>query len=277
MSMNYKNLKKESKKTIFFTGANGYLGTKIKTRLVQAGHTVIVWEEDLTQEISWDFNNKTPTIDLIIHFGRPDNNLSEIQNAAPNSMEISYYQAWDKVNANINKFAKKAKCPIIHASTEAIELSIPDIKTIISTTVIKKKDIFNIQKFNLERNLNALPNSVINLRIPLVLDESIMDFKPNSWYAKIRKSQDNELDLTEDLDFYTSNKNDRLNGRIPTIPILSLDRFSTITLAKIYEVLKEDNDINNLKKKLNKEIFRYDSINLEFSDVVKKIKAGFWS
>ncbi len=279
MSMNYKRIqanleeinnyikdleRKCLKKTIFFTGANGYLGTRIKQRLVQAGHTVIAWDVDLTKEIIPTKND--PDVDLIIHFGKPEKSGSSEE----------YYQAWDKVNMNIYKFAKAVGCPIINASTEAIELDIPCIENIINTgTDILKKDIFSIQKFNEEMALVQLPNAIVNLRIPLVLDESILEYKPKSWYAKIKAG---EADIS--TNFYASNKEERERGEIPTIPIISLDRFTTVTLAKIYEVLKEDTGVNGLTKRSpnkNKSTFKYPSINLELPDIVKKIKAGFWA
>ncbi len=276
MSMNYKRIqanleeinnyinnleRKCLKKTIFFTGANGYLGTRIKQRLVQAGHTVIAWDVDLTKEIIPTKND--PDVDLIIHFGKPEKSGSSEE----------YYQAWDKVNMNIYKFAKAVGCPIINASTEAIELDIPCIENIINTgTDILKKDIFSIQKFNEEMALVQLPNAVVNLRIPLVLDESILEYKPKSWYAKIKAG---EADVS--TNFYASNKEERERGEIPTIPIISLDRFTTVTLAKIYEVLKEDTGTTKRSSNKNKSTFKYPSINLELPDIVKKIKAGFWA
>lgn len=278
MSMNYKKIQTSleeinnyvntletecAKKTIFFTGGSGYLTDGIKKRLVQAGHTIIAWEEDLTEPIVWD--KKAPSIDLIIHFGKP----------TPMDIDSNqYYQEWEAININMYKFAKQAGCPIINASSQSVELDIPDVSNVVSLAPIPKKDIKTIQLFNAESALTALPNTVISLRIPLVLDESLVAYQPNSWYSQIRTTG-SKYEFQEDFyDFYVSNKEEKARGEVPTIPVMSLDRFRTVTLAKIYEVL---GNCTGTKACARKETFEYPAISLEVPNIVKKIKAGFWA
>ena len=223
------------KKNIFFTGSDGYLGSRIKQRLIQAGHTIISWNNDLTQKIDWDDN--CPAIDLIIHFGNSKLNII----------------ALDKITENIYNLARSENCPIIFASSDSVKLDIPNMDDLINCEKeISYKDIKIIGMFNAEQVFLKLQKTT-NLRVPLILDESILKYKPNSWYANISKNRT----------FYKDNQN---------ISILSLDRFCTITLEKIYEVLKE----TGTKEKFNNEIFEYPSISLSVIDIISKINNGFW-
>ena len=206
MSVNYKkvmgklddinnyleNLEKNTtKKTIFFSGSENYLGVNVKKRLVQAGHTVIDTDPK-------NYPVQAPNIDLIINF------------------TFNYKK-------DFIKLSKRYNCPLISLIDNAIQES---PKAEIPTELLKK----------------------VNFLVPHVFDAKVT--RKDSLYQIIK-----------------NNETISLPG---TLDIISLDKFVTVSLAKIYEILRKNGT------RSTQEIFKYESIKFETMDVYNKMNAGFW-